>query len=136
MDVSMVRIAGVATVNAAFRKPWVQSLHCTRRSPPAGRQACKRWGDVHSFQNEMLNGKTLRQLPSVEDATVSGTTTANGVRSAVKHRAVELLPGQRGPWFSEDEESSRRWRAVLQSSLWAPEALLFNSAQSTKPAAF
>ena len=135
-DVSIVRIAGIATLSAAFRKPRVRSLRRTRRSLPAGRQACKRWGDVHSFQNEMLNGKTLRQLPSVEDATVSGTTTASSVRSAIKHGAVELLPVQRGPWLPEGEESSRRWRAVLQSSLWAWEALLLNSAQSTEPAAF
>lgn len=84
----------------------------------------------------MLNEKTLPQLPSVEDATISSTTMANSVRSASKHGAAELLPVPRAPWLSEGEESCRRRRAVLGSSRWAWEALLLNSAQSTKPAVF
>lgn len=64
---------------------------------------------------KMLNGKTLHQLPPMEAGTISSTTTANGVRSAVKHGAVALLPVRRAPWPSEGEESCRRWRAVLRS---------------------
>lgn len=88
-------------------------------------------GNPVSDPSEMLNGKTLHQLPSVEDATFGGTTTARCVRSAVKHGAVEVLPVQQGPWLLEGEESSRRRRAVLQGRLcWlarlrAPSRLRF-----------
>lgn len=112
MDVSIIHSTDIVTVNAAFGKPLVCSPHCIWRSLPAGSQFWKVWEDMQSLQNEMLNVKILHQLPSTEDGTISSTALTNGVRSAIKHGAIALLPGQRAPWPSEGEESCRRCRAV------------------------